>query len=70
MSILEKKTLEEIFNNLISCNFRVPKKENRPPLRQYLMDGDFFIGTTLASTLAKLALKYLDWETNDVRISV
>lgn len=49
--------------------FSVPtiaKKENRPPLRQYLMDGDFFIGTTLASTLTKLVLKYLDWEPKEV----
>lgn len=49
--------------------FSVPiatKKENRPPLRQYLMDGDFFIGTTLAATLTKLVLKYFDWETKDV----
>lgn len=44
----------------------VSKKENRPPLRQYLMDGDFFIGTTLAATLTKLVLKYYDWETKDV----
>lgn len=35
-------------------------KEKRPPLRQYFMDGDFFIGTTLASTLTKLVLKYDD----------
>lgn len=34
------------------------KKEKRPPLRQYLMDGDFFIGSCLASTLTKLALRY------------
>ncbi|CAH1975588.1 unnamed protein product [Acanthoscelides obtectus] len=33
-------------------------KEQRPALRQYLMDGDFFIGACLASTLAKLALKF------------
>lgn len=33
-------------------------KEKRPPLRQYLMDGDFFIGASLASTLTKLALRY------------
>lgn len=33
-------------------------KEKRPPLRQYLMDGDFFIGAALASTLTKLALRY------------
>lgn len=42
------------------------KKENRPPLRQYLMDGDFFIGTTLASTLTKLVLKYFDYEEKEV----
>lgn len=36
----------------------VALKEKRPPLRQYFMDGDFFIGTTLAATLAKLVLKY------------
>ncbi|CAG9854809.1 unnamed protein product [Phyllotreta striolata] len=33
-------------------------KEKRPPLRQYLMDGDFFIAASLASTLTKLALRY------------
>lgn len=42
------------------------KKENRPPLRQYLMDGEFFIGTTLAATLTKLVLKYFDWEENEI----
>lgn len=36
----------------------VAHKEKRPPLRQYFMDGDFFIGTTLAATLTKLTLKY------------
>lgn len=49
--------------------FSVPvttKKENRPPLRQYLMDGDFFVGTTLAATLTKLVLKYFDWEPKDI----
>ncbi|XP_045460972.1 coatomer subunit beta [Harmonia axyridis] len=35
-----------------------PKKEKRPPLRQYLMDGDFFIGAAIASTITKLALRY------------
>ncbi|KAL1114817.1 hypothetical protein AAG570_007641 [Ranatra chinensis] len=36
----------------------VYKKEDRPTLRQYLMDGDFFIGAALGSTLVKLALRY------------
>jgi len=32
---------------------------NRPPLRQFLMDGDFFVGAALATTLTKLALRYV-----------
>lgn len=35
------------------------KGEARPPLRQYMMDGDFFIGAALGTTLAKLALRYM-----------
>ncbi|GJQ73897.1 hypothetical protein Trydic_g18831 [Trypoxylus dichotomus] len=34
------------------------KKEKRPPLRQYMMDGEFFIGAALGTTLTKLALRY------------
>jgi len=30
-----------------------------PPMRQYLMDGDFFVGAALATSLTKLALKYI-----------
>ncbi|OWF52961.1 coatomer subunit beta-like [Mizuhopecten yessoensis] len=37
----------------------VSKKEDRPPLRQYMMDGDFFVGAALATTLTKLALRYI-----------
>uniref|UniRef100_A0A0A1X893 Coatomer subunit beta n=1 Tax=Zeugodacus cucurbitae TaxID=28588 RepID=A0A0A1X893_ZEUCU len=44
----------------------VAKKEKRPPLRQYLMDGDFFIGAALSATLTKLALRYAELEA-DVR---
>uniref|UniRef100_U5EZ34 Coatomer subunit beta n=1 Tax=Corethrella appendiculata TaxID=1370023 RepID=U5EZ34_9DIPT len=45
----------------------ISKKIERPALRQYLMDGDFFIGTTLASTLTKLVLKYFDLEQNEMK---
>lgn len=45
-----------------SQQIRITKKEERPPLRQYLMDGDFFVATTLATTFTKLALKYIDFE--------
>ncbi|KAL9694462.1 hypothetical protein quinque_013747 [Culex quinquefasciatus] len=43
----------------------VSKKVERPPLRQYLMDGDFFIGTTLAATLTKLVLRFIELESNE-----
>ncbi|GIY28447.1 coatomer subunit beta, partial [Caerostris extrusa] len=33
--------------------------EKKPPLRGYLLEGDFFIGAALSSTLAKLALRYI-----------
>lgn len=34
------------------------KDVERPPLRKYLMDGDFFIGAALGGTLTKLALRF------------
>lgn len=33
------------------------KKEEKPPLRQLLLDGDFFVATPLAGCLAKLGMK-------------
>ena len=38
----------------------------RPPMRQYMMDGDFFVGAALATTLTKLALKFIN-NTNDMK---
>ncbi len=32
--------------------------KDRPPLRRYLMDGDFFIGASLATVLTKLSVRY------------
>lgn len=40
------------------------KEEKRPALVQYMMEGDFFIGASLATTLAKLALRYKGLETD------
>ena len=31
----------------------------RPPLRQFLMDGEFFVGAALSTSLTKLALRYV-----------
>ncbi|KAM9408339.1 LOW QUALITY PROTEIN: coatomer subunit beta-like [Pholidichthys leucotaenia] len=35
------------------------KEEDRPPLRGFLMDGDFYVAASLASTLTKVALHYV-----------
>lgn len=32
--------------------------KDKPPLRKLLLEGDFFVATTLATTLTKLSLKY------------
>ncbi|XP_071134136.1 coatomer subunit beta-like isoform X1 [Mytilus edulis] len=42
----------------------VSKKEERPPMRQYLMDGEFFAGAALATTLTKLALRFIECTEN------
>ena len=36
------------------------EEEKRPPLRNYLLKGDFFIGSAIASTLTKLALRFYE----------
>lgn len=38
----------------------------RPPLRQYLIDGDFYIGAALGTTFTKLGIRYAGiWEEQD-----
>ena len=37
---------------------KTKKQAEKPPLRKYLMEGDFFIGAALGSTMTKLALRY------------
>ncbi|CAN0208518.1 coatomer subunit beta isoform X2 [Lethenteron reissneri] len=35
------------------------KEEERPPLRGFLLEGDFYVGAAMATTLTKLALRYI-----------
>jgi coatomer subunit beta len=37
---------------------KTKKQAEKPPLRKYLMEGDFFIGAALGSTMTKLALRF------------
>lgn len=45
--------------SVFSANVVQKKNTVRPPMRQYFMDGDFFIGASVGTTLAKLALRYV-----------
>lgn len=38
--------------------------DKRPPLRSYLLKGDFFIGSAIGSTLTKLALRFIEVDSN------
>ena len=46
----------------VGKNFSTSKKgeENHPPLKKHLLDGDFFIGASLATSMTKLALRYCE----------
>lgn len=44
--------------------------QNRPPLRKDMMDGDFFIGAALATSLTKLALKFISITSDKKRQNV
>lgn len=41
-------------------------QSKRPPLRQYLIDGDFYIGAALGTTFTKLGLRFAEiWDGKD-----
>ncbi|OXB80514.1 UNVERIFIED_CONTAM: hypothetical protein H355_016304 [Colinus virginianus] len=42
----------------LSSSRPTKKEEDRPPLRGFLLDGDFFVAASLATTLTKIALRY------------
>ena len=44
-------------------------KEERPPLRKFLMEGDFFVGAALAATLTKLALRFASSVDSEVKVN-
>jgi len=50
--------------SVFSATVTTAKKEERPPLRKYLMEGDFFIGASIATTLTKLALRFVQLSTS------
>ncbi|MPC15383.1 Coatomer subunit beta [Portunus trituberculatus] len=40
------------------------KADDRPPLRKYLLEGNFYLGAVIANTLVKLAFRYNSLESN------
>jgi len=57
---------QSAFNTGTPADKKGAEKE-RPPLRKYLMEGDFFIGASLGGTLTKLALRFSALETDPVK---
>ena len=48
----DKKTLNGVTND----------RNRQPSLRTFLLDGDFFIGAALATSLCKLVIRYIEFE--------
>ncbi|EPQ20021.1 Coatomer subunit beta [Myotis brandtii] len=42
-----------------SLPFKILERKRKPPLRGFLLDGDFFVAASLATTLTKIALRYV-----------
>ncbi|XP_064104122.1 coatomer subunit beta-like [Macrobrachium nipponense] len=40
------------------------KADDRPPLRKYLLEGNFYLGAVIANTMVKLAFRYISLETD------
>lgn len=38
------------------------KADDRPPLRKYLLEGNFYLGAVIANTMVKLAFRYISLE--------
>ncbi|XP_018618343.1 coatomer subunit beta-like isoform X3 [Scleropages formosus] len=48
-----------VTQSALSSSWPSKKEEDRPPLRGFLMDGNFYVAASLATTLTKLALRYV-----------
>uniref|UniRef100_A0A8C4QM38 Coatomer subunit beta n=1 Tax=Eptatretus burgeri TaxID=7764 RepID=A0A8C4QM38_EPTBU len=59
-----------VTQSALSSTHLVKKEEERPPLRAFLLDGDFFVGASLATTLTKLALRYITLVDSDHKKNV
>ncbi|XP_044743762.1 coatomer subunit beta [Chrysoperla carnea] len=62
MTPIKKVTSDGTYASQSAFNTVTSKKdiENRPKLRGYLMNGDFFIATAIGSNLTKLAVRYIN----------
>uniref|UniRef100_UPI00358F8219 coatomer subunit beta isoform X2 n=1 Tax=Myxine glutinosa TaxID=7769 RepID=UPI00358F8219 len=59
-----------VTQSALSSAHIVKKEEERPPLRAFLLEGDFFVGASLATTLTKLALRYISLVDSDHKKNV
>jgi len=48
-----------------STSTTVSKTDDRPPLRRYLLEGNFYLGAVIANTLVKLCFRFNTLESDD-----
>lgn len=46
------------------------KAAQKPPLRQLILDGDYYLGTVLSSTLTKLVMRFSDISNNEEKTNI
>lgn len=58
--VLEDGTyaMETAMSSAVNARLEAVKKASKPPLRALILNGDFYTGSVLASTLSKLVLRY------------
>lgn len=53
----------------VKAKLEAVKAAQKPPLRQLILDGDYYLATVLASTLTKLVMRYSDITKDDAKVN-
>ncbi|KAL1896975.1 coatomer subunit beta [Ceratocystis pirilliformis] len=51
----------------VSAKLEAVKAASKPPLRQLILDGDYYLATVLASTLVKLVMRHSELSSDEAR---
>ncbi|KAJ3120133.1 coatomer subunit beta [Nowakowskiella sp. JEL0407] len=60
---------ESAFSNAGASKLKKSETKNKPPLRNLLLNGDFFLGAVLATSLTKLVLRYGELSSKPIKVN-